>query len=81
MSGLIQKCVAKTKKVTFRKSLKATYINWLRELDLNQRPSGYEGLSHLKTFKKTHFTLFQKLFKKSKKFSNFRNVNLLIISR
>ena len=38
----VAKCVAKTKKVTFRNSLKATYINWLRELDLNQRPSGYE---------------------------------------
>ena len=47
MSGLIQKCVAKTKKVTFRKSLKATYINWLRELDLNQRPSGYEPIKAL----------------------------------
>ena len=39
------KCVAKTKKVTFRKPLKVTYINWLRELDLNQRPSGYECAS------------------------------------
>ena len=38
----VVKCVAKTKKVTFRKPLKVTYIKWLRELDLNQRPSGYE---------------------------------------
>ena len=30
------------KKVAFRKYLKATSINWLRELDLNQRPLGYE---------------------------------------
>ncbi len=38
----VAKCVVFIKKVTSRKSLKVTYINWLRELDLNQRPSGYE---------------------------------------
>ena len=29
------------------KSLKLTYIKWLRELDLNQRPSGYESIKAL----------------------------------
>ena len=38
----VVKCVVFIKKVTSRKSLKVTYINWLRELGLNQRPSGYE---------------------------------------
>ena len=38
----VAKCVVFNKKVSFRKPLKLTYINWLRELDLNQRPSGYE---------------------------------------
>ena len=44
---LCKRTVAKTKKVTFRKPLKVTYINWLRELDLNQRPSGYESIKVL----------------------------------
>ena len=38
----VVKCVVFTKKVAFNNLLKATYIKWLRELDLNQRPSGYE---------------------------------------
>ena len=42
MSSYIAKCVAYTKKVSSRKPLQLTLINWLRELDLNQRPSGYE---------------------------------------
>ena len=38
----VAKCVVFIKKVTSRKSLKVTFDKWLRRLDLNQWPSGYE---------------------------------------
>ena len=43
--------------------LKPSFDKWLRELDLNQRPSGYEGLFGTKSFVKTYFTLFQNSLK------------------
>ena len=56
----VAKCVVLVKKVTSRISLEITYINWLRELDLNQRPSGYERKALMDFYNKiNNFSLIE----------------------